>query len=145
MWDHFPPVPFCPSPGSRLEPLDAYSITPLTPLVAHLDQTCLWVFQNTGVFQNLLLWPTDDSYPGHICPGPGGCSFCQKKKCSFSTASYLACHSEPGLSPSKRRLEALQVPLRYELWKLWKLWKPTCLQNPQWEIQPLKDCGPRSW
>lgn len=74
------------------------SHTSLPLLAVHLDQTCLWVFQNTGVFQNLLLWPTDDSHPGHICPGPGVCSCCQK---NVPTASYLACHSEPGLSPSE--------------------------------------------
>lgn len=82
------------------------SHTPLPLLAVHLDQTCLWVFQNTGVFQNLLLWPTDDSHPGHICPGPGVCSCCQK---NVPTASYLACHCEPGCLHPKHSISFISA------------------------------------
>lgn len=107
--------------------------TPLPLLAAHLDQTCLWVFQNTGGFQNLLLRPTDDSHPGHICPGPGGCFCCQNVPSPQPLIQPIT-ESQGCLHPKETKSPTRSTEINSR--------KPECLQNLQWETQSLKDCGP---
>lgn len=91
MWDHFPLVPSCPSPGSRLEPSAANSSTLLCPSLLHiLIRPVCGVSRTLGDSRTFCYSPLMIHTQGTSAQAQVGVSVAKKKKIMFFPHSLLS-------------------------------------------------------